>query len=1214
MAFMEEAKLHDVDTSGPQFTWVTRRTNHGYMAARLDRVLVNDGFLDIWHSATATVLPRISSDHHPILLTLQENAAHSIRPFRFQTMWATHPSFLPLVSDSWRQFVTSSNPIHRVTQKLKRLKASLKNWNKVIFRNIFVEMEAATAALEAIQTESATLGDSDDRLLEEIECTNRLNTALSRHQIMSTQRNRLQWLQDGDRNSKFFHNMNRIRKISFGLSSMIVDDVLTFDPGIISDSVIQFYSELFTASDQDPYDDTILGEFIQPLIDPVENEMLTAIPGVDEIKRATFDMEPSSSPGPDGFGGSFYQTCWDIIALDVIAAVQFFFTTRHIPFGLNSSFVTLIPKNPGANRVEDFRPIVMGNYLFKIFTKILASRLGGVAARILSPLQFGFVPGKSIHTCIALASDTINILDNPRLRGNMAIKIDMHKAFDTVSWRFLISMLQRLGFSASFCALISSILESARLSVHINGTPHGYFACSRGVRQGDPLSPLLFCLAEEALGRWIDWEVASGRITQIKRSPCYLLYADDILIFAKATVGNIQRLQSVLHSYGGLSGQIYNPAKSKVYFGSIVPTRIKNFMLRTTGITQGSLPMSYLGVPIFRGAPRVCHLAPLADSIISRFAKWKGNTLSLAGRKCLINSVIAASLVHSMMVYYWPRTLLKKIETAMRNFLWTGDITRRNTSCTVSWARVCAPLEEGGFGVRSIRHANDSFICKLAWDILCNKTLDTSMLHDRYISGRSRPRHYGSQSSIWPGIRRHLGRLEDGSRWIVGKFSKINFWNDNWLGYTISEKIGIPHFFADGLMSTIKDYFFDGLWHFDQDFLLKHTDIVRDILSVHISRGEDTRVWGHSASGEMTSSLAYDHLRANHPRIGWSSWIWGRSIPPCRSTLIWRAIWGKLPTADWLCKFGVQGPTVCYLCFNAAESLDHIFAYCRFTRNLLDRVTALFDIFLYYDIGFLDVFLQATRYKFSKQLDHLWRIAFITTLWSIWFARNRAIFDDIQPSTQSCLAKIMSSIRETDHLAFGHFSATVRELMILSRLGLSGRPSPPTSTIAIRWKPPQPGWTKVNVDGSAPISPGPIFAGAVFRNSRGFFMAAFSKPVGRGYPLDAELASILHAILFAFECGWISLWVESDSTLAINTLLRSIQTVPWKLQGLWEKVQLALPHMRVTFSHILREGNQAADTIAKTHSDEVWFGNGPQSLDHILYRDMNSDYFRCVNS
>ncbi|KAL8480341.1 hypothetical protein ACS0TY_027037 [Phlomoides rotata] len=169
MAFLDETHLHDMDTTGSQFTWVTRRSNHGYMAAHLDRVLVNDEFIDIWHSAAATVLPRISTDHHPILLTLQENADHAIRPFRFQNIWSTHPSFLPLVSDSWRQFVTSYNPIHRVTQKLKRLKATLKHWNKVTFRNIFVELETATAALAAIQLESASLGDSDERLMQEIE-------------------------------------------------------------------------------------------------------------------------------------------------------------------------------------------------------------------------------------------------------------------------------------------------------------------------------------------------------------------------------------------------------------------------------------------------------------------------------------------------------------------------------------------------------------------------------------------------------------------------------------------------------------------------------------------------------------------------------------------------------------------------------------------------------------------------------------------------------------------------------------------------------------------------------------------------------------------------------------------------------------------------------------------------------------------------------------
>ncbi|KAL8488067.1 hypothetical protein ACS0TY_024375 [Phlomoides rotata] len=124
--FLDEARLHDMDTAGPQFTWVTRHSNMGYMAPRLDRVLVNDDFMDLWQTTSATVLPRISSDHHPMLLRLLVTANHVIRPFRFQHMWSTHSSFLPLVVASWSLPITTNNPIHRVTQKLKRLKVTLK--------------------------------------------------------------------------------------------------------------------------------------------------------------------------------------------------------------------------------------------------------------------------------------------------------------------------------------------------------------------------------------------------------------------------------------------------------------------------------------------------------------------------------------------------------------------------------------------------------------------------------------------------------------------------------------------------------------------------------------------------------------------------------------------------------------------------------------------------------------------------------------------------------------------------------------------------------------------------------------------------------------------------------------------------------------------------------------------------------------------------------
>ncbi|KAL8480420.1 hypothetical protein ACS0TY_027086 [Phlomoides rotata] len=265
-------------------------------------------------------------------------------------------------------------------------------------------------------------------------------------------------------------------------------------------------------------------------------------------------------------------------------------------------------------------------------------------------------------------------------------------------------MLQWLGFSTSFCDMIYAVLHSARLLVLINGSPCEYFACSRGVRKGDPLSLLLFCLAEVALSRWLDCEVTYGRLIQIPRAPRYLLYANDIIIFAKATTGNIQRF---------LSGQLYNPSKSKVYFGSAVTRRVRYFMLNTTGITMGSLPFSYLEVPIFRGAARTYHwLLCLTLSSVN----------SVSGRG-----------TYSLWQVINPRSLLKKIETAMKNFLWTSDISRWNTSCSVSWARCCSPLEEGGMGVRSIHIANDFFICKLAWYILCNRSSDISLLHDRYI-------------------------------------------------------------------------------------------------------------------------------------------------------------------------------------------------------------------------------------------------------------------------------------------------------------------------------------------------------------------------------------------------------------------------------------------------------------------------------------------------
>lgn len=136
----------------------------------------------------------------------------------------------------------------------------------------------------------------------------------------------------------------------------------------------------------------------------------------------------------------------------------------------------------------------------------------------------------------------------------MGIKVDITKAFDTISWDFLSYVLRCIGFSSRFIHLINGILGSACLSILINGSSHGFFSCSRGVRKGDPLSPILFCLAEEAIVRWLDFYIDFGKITVHKKLPRHLLYADNIMIFLEATRNNAWYIKNLLDDYGKLFG------------------------------------------------------------------------------------------------------------------------------------------------------------------------------------------------------------------------------------------------------------------------------------------------------------------------------------------------------------------------------------------------------------------------------------------------------------------------------------------------------------------------------------------------------------------------------------------------------------------------------------------------------------------------------------
>ena len=169
---------------------------------------------------------------------------------------------------------------------------------------------------------------------------------------------------------------------------------------------------------------------------------------------------------------------------------------------------------------------------------------------------------------------------------------------------------------------------------------------------------------------------------------------------------------------------------------------------------KGGDSMTYLGVPLFIGAPKRRWLIPWADKIKSKLESWKGFSLSMAGRLCLINSVIMGSFLHSFQVYRWPSSLLKDLNAAIQNFFWTGSTDGRK-SVQVAWKSCCRPKDSGGLGVKDLGILNKVMLKKFTWRMLTEESFVFTYLRARFFTQDHRPRSWDVVSFVWPGLKLH---------------------------------------------------------------------------------------------------------------------------------------------------------------------------------------------------------------------------------------------------------------------------------------------------------------------------------------------------------------------------------------------------------------------------------------------------------------------------
>jgi len=203
------------------------------------------------------------------------------------------------------------------------------------------------------------------------------------------------WFKDGDRNTTFFHVVVKRRNNSSEIHRLRIDNEVIEDLKLIEDHILDFYKNLYAESifnDPDTSNmEDFIGSYIPELVSSEENMMLIKCPDFLEIKTVVFNLNGKSVTGPNGFGGVFYHSCWDIIGTNVCNVVQQIFKQDWVLPGMNSNVVFFIPKIQGVDSIKDYRPIVVANFKFKIISKILADRLALVAVSIISPNQYEFV-------------------------------------------------------------------------------------------------------------------------------------------------------------------------------------------------------------------------------------------------------------------------------------------------------------------------------------------------------------------------------------------------------------------------------------------------------------------------------------------------------------------------------------------------------------------------------------------------------------------------------------------------------------------------------------------------------------------------------------------------------------------------------------------------------------------------------------------------------